>query len=186
MTFSRFNCRYPRLIVFNFIAVHLNLKTYLKDGRLVLTYIRPGNKPGSLHRLLKDLLWNHNKDGYKPLSRVQIFSTKDESMTISIFIYGDENADVLEDPLTSGEHILNYAEQLRMGKSHEVYFSALNEDDKAFLQQENLNSYLKKCSGHYITKSIPRHFLRQMFLFKKVSGTEAMEVMIEVRGLPLI
>ncbi len=165
---------------YTYDVVHLNLKTYLKVGRLVLTYIRPGSKPGSLHRLLKDLLWNHNKDGYKPLSRVQIFSTKDESMTMSIFIYGDENVDIVDDPLTSGKHILEYADQIRGDNTSEPY-SFLSKEDKALLRHENIVSYLKKCSGHYITKSIPEQFLRQMLLFEKVSGTEGMEVFIEVR-----
>jgi len=153
----------------------LNLKTNLKDGRLVLTYIRPGNKPGSLHRLLKDMLWNHNKDGYKPLSRVQVFSTKDESMTMSIFIYGDENSDIVDDTKATGQDILEYAEQI--GKKMSVPNSPLTEE---LLEHDHIASYLNKCSTHYITKSIPQQFLQQMLLFHKVSGTEAMEVMIEV------
>lgn len=97
-------------------------------------------------------------------------------MTMSIFIYGDEDLDIVKDPNASGQHIFEYAEQMLRGEQE----IPLTEKEMNLLQYENLSSYLKRCSTHYIMKSIPQHFLRQMLLFHKVSGTEAMEVIIEV------
>lgn len=56
--------------------VHMNLKTHLPNGHLVLTYIRPGKDAGRLLNLVKDLPWNFDSEEYLPLSRVQVFTSK--------------------------------------------------------------------------------------------------------------
>jgi hypothetical protein len=71
----------------------MNLQSVKPDGRLILTFIRPGAETGGgLLKLIKDLPWNHNDDGYLPLSEVKVFTAQDEILSISMFTYGEENA----------------------------------------------------------------------------------------------
>ena len=127
--------------------LHLNLKTHLPDGRLILTYIRPGKADqtaarkgatGRILNLVKDLPWNHNASDYLPLSRVQVFNSEDDSMSISIFVFGEEggsanasegvvsssnsSSPLLSSPSSSsssletiGSSILDYAHHLQSG-----------------------------------------------------------------------
>jgi len=152
--------------------LHMNLKARLPDGRLVLTFIRPGKKGGRLVDLVKLLPRNDNLF----LSRVQSFMSKDNSLSLSLFIYGDEKKCSPNDIEKAGAHILNYAKLLQGGD--------LDDDTNvleisSMFEPEALLNYFGSCSESYIIESDPRRFLNQRKLFERVSGTEDMEMSIE-------
>jgi hypothetical protein len=159
--------------------VHLNLKSHLPDGQLILTYIRPGKEAGRLLNLVKDLPWNFDSKEYLPLSRVQVFTSKDETMTLSMFVFGGKSimSTGHNDVENLGGRILNYAKGLQNGDYD------TDEDvppPSPLFEEEALVEYFQKCDETYIMRSSPRRFLKQRELYEKVTGTECMAVSIEV------
>jgi glutamate dehydrogenase len=159
------------------LDLHMNLKTHLPDGRLILTYIRPGKENGRLLSLTEDLPWTHdNPEEYLPLLRAQVFTSKDEELSLSMFVYGETEA-APESVKNIGTHITEFARDLQDG-----YFL----DDKSvcrpskLFESEKLLEYFDKCSESYIVRSNPRRFLRQRELYEQVSGTEGMAISIDV------
>ncbi len=159
-------------------AVHLNLQSHLPDGRAVLTRIRPGTKPGTLLNMVKELPGTTAEfDEYIPLSRVQVFSTKDDSMSLNIFVFGEEK--LAPTDIDEKIQILEYAKEVQDGK----YIS----DDRhpkpsPMFDRQNIVDYLHKCSETYVdalSRVDPRRFLKQMELYHVVSGSEGMAVSIE-------
>lgn len=53
-------------------------------------------------------------DDYIPLSRVQVFSTKDDSMSLNIFVFGEEK--LAPTDIDEKSQILEYAQDLQDGK----------------------------------------------------------------------
>lgn len=155
--------------------LHLNLQSHLPDGRTVLTFIRPGTEPGILLAMTKDLPWNHNSEEYIPLSRVQVFSTLDESMSLNMFVYG-ELPKRSSDVEVTGSRILAYAEALMRG---DFVGETRHAQPSPLFERESLIQYLRKCNESYITRSDPRRFLQQFELFERISGTEGMATTIE-------
>ena len=157
----------------------MNLKTKLPDGRLILTYIRPG-KTGRLLDLVKHLPWNFNSDDYVPLSRAQVFKSEDGELSISMFVFGEEKGEQAElDPEMGGGRILDYAHHLQQGD--------FTNDERApssspIFERDALVEYFDKCPESYIVRSDPRRFLKQRGLYEKVTGTECMAVSVEVRN----
>ena len=164
-------------VYLNLYIVHMNLKTKLPDGRLILTYIRPGKQSGRLLNLVQHLPWNHNSEDYLPLSRVQVFTSEDDSMSLSMFVYGDEKRSIPTDVEMTGARILDYAQKLQTGEIGD----ALGPDWSPAFEREALIDYFQKCTESYIIRSNPRRFLKQKELFDKVSGTEDMAISVEVR-----
>lgn len=73
----------------------------------VLTFIRPGTMPGLLLSMIKELPYNQRSEEYMPLSRVQIYSAEDDSMSLNLFVYGEEPKQLTEADVTvSGEQDL--------------------------------------------------------------------------------
>ena len=156
--------------------MHMNLSTHLPDGRQVLTFIRPGNEPGRLLQLVNELPWDHNTDKYLPLSRVQVFTSKDESLSMSIFVYGEE---MPSEPIAvdvMGSRILDYAQEVQRGKYLHDHRAPKPSD---LFTKENLLEYMQSCSETYLLRSDPRRFLKQRLLYDQVSGTEGMAISIE-------
>jgi hypothetical protein len=157
--------------------LYLNLQSHLSDGRLVLTFIRPGTQPGLLLQMVKDLPWNHFQGGdehmYLPLTRVQVFSALDESMSLNMFVYGDEVSEPF-DVTVAGARILEYADAA-------LTSDVPDEIPQEICERQGLIDYMKKCSENYITRSDPRRYLQQRMLFERVSGTEGTAVHVEVR-----
>jgi len=152
--------------------LHMNLKARLPDGRLVLTFIRPGKKGGRLVDLVKLLPRNDNLF----LSRVQSFMSKDKSLSLSLFIYGDEKKCSPNDIEKAGAHILNYAKILQ---GQDLDNDTNVPEISAMFEPEALLNYFGNCSESYIIQSDPRRFLNQRKLLARVSGTEDMEMSIE-------
>ena len=46
--------------------------------------------PGLLLNMIKELPYNQRSEEYMPLSRVQIYSAEDDSMSLNLFVYGEE------------------------------------------------------------------------------------------------
>lgn len=53
-------------------------------------------------------------DEYIPLSRVQVFSTKDDSMSLNIFVFGEER--LAPTDIDEKSQIIEYAQDVQDGK----------------------------------------------------------------------
>ena len=151
--------------------LHLNLQTHLHDGRQVHTFIREGTAPGTLLGMVKDLPFKQDDD--MPLTRLHVFSTHDESMSLNMFVYG--NKPPTPRPLDGkevGQGILDYAQLVQAGEVPGELAPS------PFFESEALREYLSKCSTNYINIGLmdPRRFLLQSLLFHDVSGTEGVAV----------
>jgi hypothetical protein len=158
----------------------MNTKSHLADGRVCLTFVRPGpTKPGGLLELVEDELpWDHNVKGSLPLSRVVVYTSNDETMTLNMFTYGHEKSLPLqlEDV---GAQILNYAERIQRG---DFIKDQHHPQPAHYFEREQLLEYMKKCSFSYLShlsQSNPRRFLKQRYMFSEVSGTEGMDISVE-------
>jgi len=156
--------------------LHMNLRSHLSDGRLCLTFIRPGpTKPGGLLKLVNELPWNHKTKDYLPLSRVLVYTANDETLSLNMFNYGNEKSPPFKLEAV-GSEILKYAERIQKGE----FLNAKNHPRPAeYFEREQLLEYMKKCSFTYLSQANPRRFLKQRYMFSEVSGTEGMDVSIE-------
>ena len=139
--------------------------------------------PGLLLNMIKELPFTQRSTEYMPLSRVQIYSAEDDSMSLNMFVYGEEAKHLTQTDVTlTGSHILQYAEQLLEGTlPPEDEFGRPNPTMNPVFSRENLIRHMEKCSESYIIRSDPRRFLTQMELFDVVSGSDNVAVSIEVR-----
>jgi len=147
----------------------------LPNGGKVLTYIRPGKKTGRLRELVKELPWDHNTQGYLPLCRMQIFTALDETLSLSMFIYGDSDKNV-SDIGKSGAKILAFAEELQNG-AYQEYENHPKPSPK--FERDNLLKYMHKCSESYISRIDPLRFLQHKELFDQVTGSEGVAVRVQ-------
>ncbi|KAL9191366.1 hypothetical protein ACHAXT_001072 [Thalassiosira profunda] len=161
--------------------MHMNLKTHLPDGRQVLTFIRPGTMPGLLLQMIKELPFNQRSPEYMPLSRVQIYSAEDDSMSLNLFVYGEEAKQLTEADVTmTGSHILEYAHQLMDGTLPPAdEYGRPNPTPNSIFSRDRLIHHMERCSESYIIRSDPRRFLSQFELFESVSGSDNIAVSIE-------
>lgn len=136
--------------------------------------------PGLLLSMIKELPFNQRSSEYMPLSRVQIYSAEDDSMSLNMFVYGEEVKSATDNVSLSGKHILEYARQLMEGTLPPVdEFGRPNPQMKEIFQPERLLAHMEKCTESYILRSDPRRFLSQFELFEKVSGSDNISVSIE-------
>ena len=162
---------------FDICSVHLNLTSNLPDGRKMLTFIRPGTKPGLLLHMVQDLPFKHESAKYLPLSRVQIFSAKDDSISLNIFVYGEGKNSPKFNPSVAGARILNYARNLR---SQNVTTNNKQPSPNPLFENQSLIDYMSKCSETFVMRSDPQRFLNLLQLYDSVSGTEGTNVSIDV------
>jgi glutamate dehydrogenase len=170
-----------------FPTVHLNLQSRLPDGRQVYSFIRPGTEAGLLLSMIKEL--PHREEDDVPLSRIHVFSTRDESMSLNMFVYGhDDHISATEAnsaapavPTSNhmeliGADMLSYAQDLQLGR-----FEGEKGHPEAHPRFERtpLLEFINKCNETYVRGAEPRRFLKHMELFECVSGTEGMQVHIE-------
>lgn len=60
--------------------------------------------------MIKELPFNQRSEEYMPLSRVQIYSAEDDSMSLNLFVYGEEAKQLTEADVTmTGEQINDYS-----------------------------------------------------------------------------
>ncbi|KAL3776735.1 hypothetical protein HJC23_005396 [Cyclotella cryptica] len=156
--------------------MHMNLKTHLPDGRQ-----ESGTMPGLLLNMIKELPFTQRSTEYMPLSRVQIYSAEDDSMSLNMFVYGEEPKNLTETDVTlTGSHILEYANQLMTGTlPPEDEFGRPHPTPDDMFSKDNLIKHMEKCPESYIVRSDPRRFLTQMELFEVVSGSDNIAVSIE-------
>jgi len=159
--------------------LHLNLQTTLPNGGQMFTFVRPGTNSGRLLDLIQHLPWNHNQEGYLALSRVKVFTSKDESMSISMFIYGEEG--IQDEPVGvvrgAGSKILDYAMKIQRGEITNKEFPI--PEPSPIFEREYLEEYMKNCTVTYITKTHPLRFLKQVKLYDQVRDSDGTAVSIE-------
>ena len=56
--------------------------------------------PGLLLNMIKELPFTQRSTEYMPLSRVQIYSAEDDSMSLNMFVYGEEPKNLTETDVT--------------------------------------------------------------------------------------
>jgi len=157
------------------MELHLNLKSNLPDGRKLLTFIRPGSEPGLLLKMIKDLPFKHVSAEYLPLSRVQIFAARDQSLWLNMFVYGEEKDSANFDPCMAGTRILQYAEKVQSGK---LLDDVKSPKPNPLFERECLIDFIGKCSESFVARSNPQRFLTLRLLYEGVSGTEGTNVSI--------
>jgi len=164
----------------------LNLTTHLPNGEVQLTCIRPDVKPGRLLGMVKDLPWipgNSQEEGYLALKRVLVFSASDGSMSLNIFTFGSNTAPVPDlengnDVAKVGEHILEYAASVQRG---EFFDSERDPQPNPVFEKDKLIEFMGRWEKKRLATMDPRRFLKQRELFEKVSGSDGMDVKIDVR-----
>jgi len=155
--------------------LHLNLHSPLPDGGNLMTFIRPGKEPGRIIDLVSELPLSDKLTEYLPLSRVHVFSTQDESMSLSMFLFGERHTRA-ENVETSGEKFLAMANSIQQGKYDS---SSRHPKPSEIFSKEPLLKYMRNCSESYLTRSDPRRFLLQRELVEQVTGSEGIAVYIE-------
>jgi len=138
--------------------------------------------PGLLLQMIKELPYDERSDEYMPLSRVQIYSAEDDSMSLNLFVYGEEAKQLTEADVTmTGSHILEYAQQLQAETlpPTDEYGRPNPTPNADLFSRERLIHHMEKCSESYIIRSDPRRFLSQFELFERVSGSDNISVSIE-------
>mmetsp|Transcript_27688 Transcript_27688/g.66694 ORF Transcript_27688/g.66694 Transcript_27688/m.66694 type:complete len:1242 (+) Transcript_27688:257-3982(+) len=182
--------------------LYLNLKSQIHDGRTIYTFIRPSTAPGTLLSMVEELPFHTDggsgsgNDGGvgggggehqlpQNLSRLHVFSSKDNSMSLNMFIYGEspQRPRTLNGSNTEPiQHILDFARDVQEGKhSKPLEDGGLGLQPNSLFEKQALLPYLSKCSDNYlnIVSQYPERFLRQRLLYESVSGTEGCEVHIE-------
>jgi glutamate dehydrogenase len=155
------------------LDLYLNLQnTVLRDGRQVLTFIRPGTEPGTLLRMVEEL---PAPAPAMPLSRLHVFSTADGTMSLNMFIYGTRPAHYTKEDLErSCQPILQYAKQVQSGqKSDELSPSDI-------FAKDALLDHMIQCTTSYLQIGCedPVRFLRHAQLVHQVAGTDGTAIHI--------
>lgn len=135
------------------------------------------------------------------MSRAQVFCAADDSMSLSVFVFGgkgansgDPSLDSSEDNLeVLGSRILAYAQTIQAASQEELIpgvkslsslqvpgdWSTHHPRPSPIFERNSLLDYFNRCSKSYIAKTDPRRFLRQRELFELVSGTEGSAIVVE-------
>jgi len=177
---------------------YLNLKSTTSNGTEVITMIRPGTESSNLLSIVKELPHTIYSNDYKPLTRAQVFSAADDSMSINLFVFGGRGGDPAlaqaEDLEVLGSRILAYAQTIQVVSSQETLmpgvkslsslvvpgdWSTNHPRPSPLFDRESLLAYFQRCSKSYISNTDPRRFLRQRELFELVSGTEGTAIVVE-------
>lgn len=148
--------------------LYLNLKGHTHDGRTIYTFIRPGTESGTLLRMVEELPYDENL----PLSRLHVFSSLDNAMSLNMFIYGNKSftaRPIDNEPMRA---ILAMAETVQSGNHRQL-------EPNPLFERDALHQYLNKCSDSYLNVVSPARFLQQRLLVEAISGTEGCEVRIE-------
>ena len=151
--------------------LYLNLKSHTHDGRLIYTFIRPGTEPGTLLRMVEELPYLEDK----PVTRLHVFSSLDETMSLNMFVYGHKQFTARPIDSEPVQIIMKLAEQVQSGQHPDLM------PPNPLFEKQPLFEYLQKCSDNYlsIVSRKPMRFLQQRLLFEAISGTEGCEVQVE-------
>lgn len=153
--------------------LYLNLKSHSADGsRTIYTFIRPSTQPGTLLSMVEELPFHEEHS----LTRLHVFSSEDQSMSLNMFIYGESPTKprlYLEDENIS--KILQFAAQVQEGQHPDML------EPHPLFERDVLLQYISLCKDNYlkIVSQHPERFLRQRLLFDSVSGTEGVKVSVE-------
>lgn len=163
--------------------LYLNLSTTLKDGRQVLTFIRPGTEAGTLLKMVQELPENTKYDDSSPLSRLHVFSTIDDTMSLNMFVYGRPHQSLTSSEFIRdvGAPILQYAAELQSGVRHLDNENGLDMlHPSPLFEADALEYYMSYCTETYIRigSDDPKRFLQQRLLVDDVSGTDGTKVKI--------
>jgi len=157
------------------MEMSLSIKTVTADDRRVITFISPSNSPGLILSQLSQLPSYADRS----LSRVQIYTSEDNSMCLNMYTYGEgvSGAAGQHNPVEIAGAILDHADRLQDGQ----YESDPRHPapDARLFGRDNLISYMQNCTTGYLKLSDHRRFLLQRKLFDSVSGGEGVAIRIE-------
>lgn len=154
----------------------LKIETKTDDGNTDITVLGSSATKGLLNSQIRDL-----KVPLKSvLSRVKVFSSLDNQLSLNIFSFYNEDRlldGTLQATKEDAAHILELVHEIRAGKhGSDPLLSSLNPDH---LSDASLDEYLTRINSTYAQTSNPRHFLLQNKLFRQVQGTEGVAVDIQ-------
>ena len=163
--------------------MYLNLKSHTHDGREILTFIRPGTKPGTLLSMVEELPpHTYNREN---LTRLHVFSALDDSLSLNMFVFGNKKPKVDGTPGSSltpdyprgpsiRDELLEYGKKVQAGKVADIASHPL-------FEPKPLKEFLDRCGDNYLhaVSNFPERFFRQRLMFDRVSGTEGSDVHIE-------
>jgi glutamate dehydrogenase len=156
------------------LDLYLNLQsTELADGRQVLTYIRPGTQPGTLLRMVQELPATET-----PLTRLHVFSTSDNTMSLNMFIYGTRPVHHTRQQVEAwGGPILQLAAKVQAGECDPAVVDLPKNN---LFERDHLLDHMVHCTSTYLRIGCedPVRFLRHALLVQQVSGTDATAVHI--------
>jgi glutamate dehydrogenase len=152
--------------------------TLLSDNEV--TYVHSGDRPGLLHEIMDELSKkNPATTGRKPLQALKAFTAKDGSMMLDIFDFGRRQKFTgdTEDQQLGKSRILEYIDDLKSGKfAGEAGHAS---PDSELFDQDALDKYMEMCSADYVAISDPRRFCLQREMYDRVSGTEAVDILVD-------
>jgi glutamate dehydrogenase len=144
-------------------GMQLNVTTESADGEEELTIMATSGRPGTLYKMFENL----EAPSSKTLHRVRAYSSHDASLILNMFVYVDDLRNL---PKASPTH----------AKSKDVIAHAVALGE--VLRPEVIGEYFEQCTPKYVEARGARSLFVQQELYKRVRGTEGVEV--HVRGEP--
>lgn len=137
--------------------------TLRSDDGLVWTSMRPNDHAGVLAEIVSEL--PHDK----PLQAAKIHTADDGSLVLDTFVFGDAPRSNLADAAQAAafERIAEYAEA----------------EGIPFTRAE-LEDHVRRCSAEYALTVSPIRFCKHLELFRRVSGNDGSEVILETETDP--
>eukprot|EP00730_Choanoeca_flexa_P004924 TRINITY_DN11843_c0_g1_i2.p1 TRINITY_DN11843_c0_g1~~TRINITY_DN11843_c0_g1_i2.p1 ORF type:complete len:1038 (+),score=260.19 TRINITY_DN11843_c0_g1_i2:394-3507(+) len=128
-----------------------------------MSFIRPGNRPGLLSEMLKEL----PRD--RILNAVKVFTTRDQRLALNIFHFNGHAHAVLPQGEYQASAILALADQIESGAKAPDH--ALLQPCPE-LQPSALGDFFKRCDPAFVANTSDRTFLLKKRLYDQVVDTE--------------
>lgn len=154
----------------------MKIETKTEDGNTDITVLGSSATKGLLNSQIRSL----KVPPKSVLSRVKVFSSLDNQLSLNIFSFYNESR-LLDSNLQASKadaaHIFDLIKEMRAGEhANNPFLSSLNPEH---LTDAAMEEYLTRINSTYAQTSNPRHFLLQKKLFHQVQGTEGVAVSIQ-------
>lgn len=150
----------------------LNIKTKLDDDSLQITYINSNLKPGLLHDQIKNLVV---PQGYE-LTKVNVFSSLDNTLALNIFSFSSTSKKVASATREDGEHLIKFIEEVKAGKH--ANDPAVPKYSEIF-SPEAVDDFLARSAPAYIESTKASALMLHRTLFEQVRGNDGTVVTID-------
>lgn len=151
--------------------ISVKIETKHENGSEI-THIGSDASTGVLFNQIKNLVVPPDSQ----LSRVKVFSSADNSLSLNIFSFESLSAATKSATKEDAKGIFEFIEEIKSGKH--ANDSSVPKYSELF-SEKSMTDYLTKVSPSYAHNSTPRRFLIQRELYEKVRGTESAVVQVE-------